>query len=104
MIHYKFFQNTDCEFFPCHPTDDPARFSCQFCFCPLYYIKDCGGEYTDFNGMKDCGGCLLPHNDYEYIVGKIVGYNRQITALAGDEQDEAAAENHLSPKRAKAER
>lgn len=104
MIHYKFFQNTDCEFFPCHPTDDPSRFSCQFCFCPLYYIEDCGGEYTDFEGMKDCGGCLIPHNDYEYVIAKIIGYNKIIAARAdGGEITGAKAEENLSAKRADAD-
>ena len=26
--HYAFFQNTDCEYFPCHKTAHPERFNC----------------------------------------------------------------------------
>ena len=26
----RFFQNRDCEYFPCHAGIDPARFSCLF--------------------------------------------------------------------------
>lgn len=25
--HYKFFQNKECEYFPCHKTDDPENFN-----------------------------------------------------------------------------
>lgn len=60
---YAFFQHTDCEFFPCHPTDAPEAFNCLFCYCPLYTLGEaCGGNYayTDA-GRKDCSHCLLPH-------------------------------------------
>ena len=33
---YKFFSHKQCEYFPCHKTDDPDNFNCLFCFCPLY--------------------------------------------------------------------
>ena len=36
MSHYDFFQNRECEYFPCHPGADPETFSCLFCYCPLY--------------------------------------------------------------------
>ena len=54
--HYSFFQNTECEYFPCHKGADPARFNCLFCYCPLYMLgPDCGGDfcYTE-KGIKDC--------------------------------------------------
>lgn len=42
--HYKFFQNRECEYFPCHKTNDPEHFNCLFCFCPLYALGErCGG-------------------------------------------------------------
>ena len=60
--HYAFFQNRECEFFPCHATNAPADFNCLFCFCPLYGVPECGGCYTyTKDGMKDCSACLLPH-------------------------------------------
>ncbi len=80
--HYAFFQNRECEFFPCHPTDKPERFNCLFCYCPLYALGDkCGGnfQYLD-NGCKDCSGCKLPHvpENYGYIMEKF----SDIAALA----------------------
>lgn len=38
MSHYDFFQNRECEYFPCHPGADPETFSCLFCYCPLYAL------------------------------------------------------------------
>ena len=61
--HYAFFQNTECEYFPCHKTKDPSRFNCLFCYCPLYTLgKRCGGNfrYTE-RGHKDCTDCMIPH-------------------------------------------
>jgi dUTP pyrophosphatase len=71
-----FFQNKDCEYFPCHPMildgEVPQKFSCLFCFCPLYNRKDCGGAYDILpNGMKDCSRCRIPHFRYDYIIKKL---------------------------------
>ena len=69
--NYKFFNHKDCEYFPCHKTNDPDNFNCLFCYCPLY--DKCGGNfrYTD-NGIKDCSNCFLPHrrDNYDYIIRK----------------------------------
>ncbi|WP_419749917.1 cysteine-rich small domain-containing protein [Terrisporobacter petrolearius] len=72
--NYKFFSHKECEYFPCHKTNDPDNFNCLFCYCPLYALKDkCGGnfKYTD-SGIKDCSNCNLPHRryNYDYIIGK----------------------------------
>ena len=49
--NYKFFQNTKCEYYPCHKLENEADFNCLFCFCPLYMLKDkCGGNFTYTNG------------------------------------------------------
>ena len=73
--HYAFFQNTQCEFFPCHKGADPAQFNCLFCYCPLYCLgRDCGGAYTYLpNGVKDCSACLYPHRPehYEAVNAKV---------------------------------
>ncbi len=63
MANYDFFQNKECEYFPCHPGANPETFSCLFCYCPLYALGDkCGGNFTyTENGIKDCSGCLRPH-------------------------------------------
>ena len=67
---YCFFQNRDCEYFPCHAGADSEEFNCMFCYCPLYVIEDCGGTFTySSKGYKDCTDCLLPHEPqgYDYV-------------------------------------
>ena len=75
MEHYKFFQNKECEYFPCHKTDKPEDFNCLFCYCPLYHLgENCGGNfYITENGVKSCVNCLRPHKkeNYEEIVKKL---------------------------------
>lgn len=70
---FKFFANTDCEYFPCHKTKDPENFNCLFCYCPLYLIDDCAGNYKLIEGIKDCSSCLIPHSlkGYDYINEKL---------------------------------
>ena len=71
MGNHAFFQNRDCEFFPCHETVSPEEFNCLFCFCPLYPVGEaCGGGYVYRNGIKDCTGCLYPHDPAHY--GEII--------------------------------
>lgn len=70
MAHYDFFQNKECEYFPCHSDADPELFSCLFCYCPLYCLgSKCGGRfrYTE-EGIKDCSACLRPHIRENYSV------------------------------------
>lgn len=70
--NYKFFQHRECEYFPCHKTDNADGFSCLMCFCPLYHKTDCGGNYTVLdNEVKDCTNCLVPHCNYDYVIKKI---------------------------------
>ena len=74
--NYKFFQHRECEFFPCHKTEDKENFNCLFCYCPLYALgENCGGnfKYTE-DGIKDCSNCLVPHKrkNYEYIMSKFM--------------------------------
>ena len=77
MSHYDFFQNRECEYFPCHEGADPDNFNCLFCFCPLYALGDrCGGGFTyTEQGIKDCSKCLKPHRreNYEKIMEKMPG-------------------------------
>ncbi len=72
--HYCFFQNTECEFFPCHKGVEAADFNCLFCYCPLYALGEgCGGdfEYTA-NGVKSCVNCVFPHRreNYEALLAR----------------------------------
>ncbi|MBQ7965904.1 MAG: metal-binding protein [Ruminococcus sp.] len=70
----KFFRNYECEYFPCHKVKNDDNFNCLFCYCPLYFLPQCGGNYTLIdNKTKDCTNCLIPHNrdNYEYILLKL---------------------------------
>ena len=75
MACHKFFQNKDCEYFPCHKNADRENFNCLFCYCPLYVLGDqCGGNFTYLeNGIKDCSGCLRPHlrDSYDEVMKKM---------------------------------
>ena len=71
---YSFFQHRECEYFPCHQTDDPENFNCLFCYCPLYALgRGCGGNfrYTE-SGVKDCTNCRVPHerDNYRKIISR----------------------------------
>lgn len=74
MEHYKFIQNRDCEYFPCHKVN-PEDFNCLFCYCPLYCLGDrCGGDFVYLeNGIKSCMNCTKPHDKdgYEHVMGKM---------------------------------
>ena len=86
MEHYKFFQNRDCEYFPCHQGIREDCFNCLFCYCPLYALGDrCGGcfRYTA-DGFKDCSGCIRPHlaGNYDEIVGSTAKILDQVKCIA----------------------
>ena len=71
---YRFFRNPDCAYFPCHKGADQDSFNCLFCYCPLYLVPDCGGNFAILgNGVKDCSGCLVPHRpeNYDAIVKRL---------------------------------
>lgn len=70
---YRFYCNKACSYFPCHKVENEEEFNCMFCYCPLYFLEECGGNYTINTGMKDCTNCIIPHrpNGYDYINKKI---------------------------------
>lgn len=75
-MNSRFYQNKECEAFPCHEIDNINTFNCLFCYCPLYlHDHKCGGHFsvTD-TGIKDCSGCVIPHDasNYEYILQKTI--------------------------------
>lgn len=82
MAQYDFFQNQQCEFFPCHKCVDQESFSCMFCYCPLYALGDqCGGNFTyTEQGIKDCSQCVKPHRRENYA--KIMEKLPQVMELA----------------------
>lgn len=80
--NYSFFRHAECEYFPCHPTEDKENFNCLFCYCPLYVLgEECGGNfcYTE-KGVKDCTACTFPHKRENY--GKILERYGKIMELA----------------------
>lgn len=82
MANYDFFQNKECEYFPCHCGADANQFSCLFCYCPLYALgESCGGNfrYTP-DGIKDCSECLIPHRRENY--GRVLEKMQAVIALA----------------------
>ncbi|MGL4999475.1 cysteine-rich small domain-containing protein [Cetobacterium sp.] len=76
-MNYKFNQNKNCEFFPCHKIENKEDFNCLFCYCPLYMLgNECGGQYKHtVGGIKDCSDCILPHIKdigYDHIQKKMM--------------------------------
>lgn len=89
MSHFDFFQNRECEYFPCHPGADEKTFSCIFCYCPLYALgENCGGSFSyTKDGIKDCTNCLRPHRreNYEAITEAL----KQVMELAKKRPEQA---------------
>lgn len=67
---FSYFENRDCQYYPCHKGSD--EINCMFCYCPLYGRDKCPGNpkyIGDGNSkIKDCSGCLFPHNAENYEV------------------------------------
>lgn len=85
--HYKFFNHTACEFYPCH--DMPAEeLNCLFCFCPLYCLgSECGGNFRyvgERGDIKDCSACTVPHrrDNYDYIMAQF----ERVKAIAAEQR------------------
>lgn len=73
-MSYNFFENKECEFYPCHNSE---KVNCLFCFCPLYEME-CGGNFEMIEGengkmIKDCSKCNIPHteNGYDYVIERL---------------------------------
>ena len=79
--HYSFFQNTQCEYFPCHKTAKPEEFNCIFCYCPLDALVDRSGPYFRYTekGYKDCTNCMIPHKRQNF--GHITSRYQDIAEL-----------------------
>ena len=82
-MSYRYFENRDCEYYPCHSLD---AINCLFCFCPLYFTDDCGGNFIMIEGkdkkaVKDCSGCCIPHlpSGYDYVMKHLENQTRSET-------------------------
>ncbi len=70
---HRFFENTECKYFPCHKGLD--EFNCLFCYCPLYNREKCPGnpQFVEKDGkmIKVCTDCTFPHQpeNYDVVVG-----------------------------------
>lgn len=66
--HYKYFENKQCEYYPCHK--ETSQINCLFCYCPMYAKEKCLGnpKYIEVEGkaIKDCSDCTFPHNRENY--------------------------------------
>lgn len=48
----------------CQKCHDMKTINCMFCYCPLYDLESCSGNFTLLpNGIKDCSGCTKPHTE-----------------------------------------
>lgn len=67
---YRFFQNKECKYFPCHKGAE--ELNCLFCYCPLYAMNPCPGSctYLEYGGkkIKECTNCTFPHEPQNYDV------------------------------------
>lgn len=75
MEHFKFVQNKECEYFPCHKIEEES-FNCLFCYCPLYALKDtCNGNPKFLeDGTKSCEDCTIVHmrnKGYDHVMKSI---------------------------------
>ena len=91
---YAFFQNRECEMFPCHEGISAEEFNCLFCYCPLYCLgPGCGGSwtYTD-RGVKSCADCTFPHRreNYDAVLRCFPELQRMVAQNCGAENDTRA--------------
>ena len=69
---YKYFENKECQYYPCH---NLKEINCLFCFCPLYNL-DCKGQFKiTEKGTKDCSDCIWIHKreNYDLVIEKLKG-------------------------------
>ncbi|WP_394283112.1 cysteine-rich small domain-containing protein [Frisingicoccus sp.] len=75
---YKFFENRDCRYFPCHKGLE--ELNCLFCYCPMYFKEKCLGnpKYSEKEGrsIKVCTDCTFPHRPENY--DKIIQFLKQV--------------------------
>ena len=73
---FKYFENRDCKYYPCH--EGIEHMNCLFCYCPLYLMDDCPGspKYIEKDGkiIKSCIDCTFPHesDNYTQIIKKLM--------------------------------
>ena len=69
---YRYFENRDCKYYPCH--EGTEELNCLFCYCPLYHMDNCPGnpayKVRNERTVKICSDCTFPHRaeNYERII------------------------------------
>lgn len=65
---YRFFENKDCKYYPCH--QGIREMNCLFCYCPMYHMEHCPGNptFSEYHGktIKVCTACTFPHQADHY--------------------------------------
>lgn len=65
---YRYFENRDCQYYPCHKGTDGIN--CLFCYCPLYRLENCPGnpkyKQKGDKTIKVCTNCTFPHQKENY--------------------------------------
>ena len=89
--HFNFFQNRECEYFPCHEGVAEEDFNCLFCYCPLYALgRKCGGacEYTEY-GYKSCEKCTFPHRaeNYDKVLARYEDIMEVVKRMDGENNE-----------------
>lgn len=98
---YCFFENRDCEYFPCHK--GLKDFNCLFCYCPLYAQERCPGkyEYIEVNGrqIKSCMDCTFPHlpENYNKIIRLLGKRNKKSTVSTNFITSLGGSRAYISP-------
>lgn len=75
---YRFFENKDCKYFPCHKGLED--FNCLFCYCPMYRMEKCLGNPNYLKKgdrvIKVCTDCTFPHQpeNYDKIIKMLKEY------------------------------
>ncbi len=71
---FYYYENRECKYYPCHGGE---HLNCLFCYCPLYHMDDCPGEYDikEIRGkeVKVCTNCMFPHKkeNYKEVVARL---------------------------------
>ena len=64
----RFFENRECEYFPCH--EGLKDFNCMFCYFPMYGKEKCPGNPSYIQKgtrrIKVCTNCTFPHQPENY--------------------------------------
>lgn len=87
---YQFFQNRQCEYFPCHEVEKEEDFNCLFCYCPLYQKERCLGHPSLLlnekgQKIKDCSKCELVHRRemYDAVIRALAERDEVVTLNVG---------------------